>query len=181
MPWTNKKAGNLIDHQRGFIQLQVRGQDVYQDYSLLHQWSRKSSWIILATFWSLYKSILQLFKPNMYEEEFPKATRTQKFPRPPGWRKVLRWKIGHGGECKAENGLRHSTLSISEWLVNSLAWRISFQYSTTQDGVGRSENGHMEETALVMFFMMTDLPIKIVILPMSTNFRFKIYTRNTAT
>ena len=130
MPWTNKKAGNSIDHLRGFIQLQVRGQDVYQDYSLLHQWSRKSSWIILATFWSLYKSILQLFKPNMYEEEFPKATRTQSFPSPSGWRRGSRWKIGHGGECKAENGLRHSSLSVSEWLVNSLVWRSKFQFST---------------------------------------------------
>ena len=30
------------------------------------------------------------------------------------FRRVPRWKIGHGGECKAENGLRHSSLSVSE-------------------------------------------------------------------
>ena len=46
------------------------------------------------------------------------------------FRRVPRWKIGHGGECKAENWLRHSSLSVSEWLVNSLVWRSKFQFST---------------------------------------------------
>ena len=36
------------------------------------------------------------------------------------FRRVPRWKIGHGGQCKAENGLRHSALSVSELCVNSL-------------------------------------------------------------
>ena len=57
------------------------------------------------------------------------------------FRRVPRWKISHGGECKAENGLRHSALSVSEWLVNSLMWQTKFQYSTHQDGGGRSKNG----------------------------------------
>ena len=57
------------------------------------------------------------------------------------FRRVPRWKISHGRECKAENGLRHSALSVSKWLVNSLVWRTKFQYSTHQDGGGRSKNG----------------------------------------
>ena len=131
MPWTNKKAGNSIDHQRGFIQLQVRGQDVYQDYSLLHQWSRKSSWIILATFWSLYKSILQLFKPNMYEEEFPKATRTQKYS------KSIRMEEGFwdGRSAMAGNVKLRMNCGIQlypRWVkcVNMEVWRSKIQYST---------------------------------------------------
>ena len=39
------------------------------------------------------------------------------------FRRVPRWKIGHGGQCKAENGLRHSALSVSELCVNSLVWQ----------------------------------------------------------